>query len=105
MEKNHRGWNSLIQNMRADLNKIAPGLHLTEISESNLGGLQVYYSAKGLTPQQQVAVDARVKRAEEAAWQSCVICGSLGSPAYIFGLPYARVFCEEHKPTDWNFIN
>lgn len=105
MEKNHRGWTGLIENLRSDLHKIAPGLHITEISVSNLGGLQVYYSAKGLTPQQQIAVDARVKRAEEAAWQTCVICGRLGAPAYMLGVLHAKVLCETHKPKNWNFIN
>lgn len=105
MEKNYRGWTGLIENLRSDLHKIAPGLHITEISESALGGLQVYYSSKGLTAQQGAAVDARVKRAEDAAWQTCRVCGSLGAPAYLLGVPHARVLCEKHKPADWNFIN
>ena len=105
MESNRNGWNGLIKNMRSDLDKIAPNLHITEISESALGGLQVYYSSKALTAQQAAAVDARVKRAEAAAWQTCRTCGSLGAPAYLLGVPHARVLCEKHKPTDWNFIN
>ena len=104
-DKQPKGWARLIQNLRDDLEKIAPDLHVTEISIGNMGQFRFYYSDKGLTPRQQVAVDARVKKAEEAAWQTCVVCGRLGSIAYTTPPPMARVFCEEHKPKDWNALD
>lgn len=99
-----KGWSRLIRNLRDDLEKIAPGLHVTNISVSDMGKFQFYYSDKGLTPRQQVAVDARVKKAEEAAWQTCVVCGMLGKPAWTTPPPVARVFCAKHKPETWNSI-
>lgn len=99
-----KGWKSLIANLRADLERIAPGLHVTEITVSDMGRLLFYYSDKGLTAAQAAAVDARVARAEEAAWQTCVVCGSLGTFAYTTPPPMARVFCSKHKPQDWNEV-
>lgn len=98
------GWNVLISELRKSLEKIAPNLHVTDIREAQFGGLRFYYSDKGLTPQQQAAVDARVKRAEDTAWITCTICGELGRSAYTVTPPRARVFCEKHKPLEWNFI-
>lgn len=104
METNIKGWRTLVENLRKDLDRLAPNLHVTEISVSEFGQLRVYYSAKNLTPQQQVAVDNRVRKAESVAWQTCVVCGRMGQPAYIASPPMARVFCEEHRPQDWNTI-
>lgn len=100
-----KGWKRLLANLRDDLDVIAPGLHVTGIGVSDMGRLQFYYSAKGLTQRQQAAVDARVLKAEDAAWQTCVVCGRLGSLAYITPPPMARVFCKEHKPKDWNALD
>lgn len=100
-----KGWNKLVGNLRADLSKIAPGLHVTEIGVSDMGRLLFYYSASGLTTTQAAAVDARVKRAEDAAWQTCVVCGRLGNVAYTAPPPIARAFCKEHKPKDWNALD
>ena len=100
-----KGWKRLIDNLRADLERLAPGLHVTEISISDMGRMLFYYSDKGLTPRQQVVVDARVKRAEDAAWQTCVVCGRLGTLAYTTPPPVARVFCEKHMPETWNALD
>lgn len=100
-----KGWKKLIENLRADLERLAPGLHVTEISVSDMGRLLFYYSDKGLSARQQAAVDARVRRAEDAAWQTCVVCGRLGTLAYTTPPPLARVFCGEHKPQDWNSLD
>lgn len=103
-DKQPKGWSRLIRNLRGDLDKIAPGLHISEISVGDMGKFQFYYSDKGLTARQQAAVDARVVKAEDAAWQTCVVCGRLGQPAWITPPPMARVFCAEHKPLEWNTI-
>ena len=99
-----KGWKRLVENLRADLERLAPGLHVTEVSVSDMGRMLFYYSDKGLSATQKAAVDARVKRAEEAAWQTCVVCGSLGTIAYTTPPPTARVFCEGHKPKEWNSL-
>ena len=99
-----KGWKRLVENLRADLERLAPGLHVTEVSVSDMGRLLFYYSDKGLSATQQAAVDARVRKAEEAAWQTCVVCGRLGKPAWTTPPPMARVFCEAHMPKTWNSI-
>lgn len=100
-----QGWESLIANLRADLHKIAPGLHVTEISVASTGRLQFNYSGKGLSARQQAAVDARVKRAEDTAWETCVVCGKHGRLAYNTEPLRARVVCPKHTPKDWQTLD
>lgn len=105
--KYERGWTRLVASLVNDLDRIAPGIKITEISEGRLGRLQVMYVDSDLTRQQRAAADKRVLKAEEVAWETCVKCGEAGSPAYIYEPPVQarmRVFCAGHKPTDWNYI-
>lgn len=99
-----KGWNTLVADLQRDLARLAPGLEATEIGIGQMGALQFYYSLAGLTEAQAAAVNARVERAEKVAWQTCVVCGRLGTAAWTATPPLARVFCEAHKPKDWNFI-
>lgn len=102
--KHPAGWKVLLDYLQRDLERIAPGLEATEINEGQYGALRFYYDRTGLTEAQAAAVEARVERAEQVAWQTCVICGRLGRPAWTATPPLARVYCETHKPKDWNHI-
>ena len=102
-----KGWAKLVTVLVNDLRVIAPDIKLMEISEGRLGRLQAYYSDRNLTAQQMAAADRRVQRAEAVAWETCVECGEFGNPAYIYEPPLEarmRVFCEAHKPLDWNYV-
>ena len=99
-----KGWWPIVRKLENDINRVSEQASINEIGESQYGELQCYYSPRNLTPQQQYLIDNIVERAEKVALETCVECGEYGRLAYTATPPRARVFCEEHKPLDWNIL-
>lgn len=104
MAKYGKGWNQLISNLKEDVYRIAPNIEILDIREGQFGKLLFFYIGSDLTEKEKDLVNARVKRAEDVAWETCVECGRLGWSAWTREPPRARVFCKKHVPDGWTFI-
>lgn len=104
MAKYGKGWERLVEDLKTRAEQAVPGIEIKDIQEGQFGKLLFTYSLSGLSDDQRYLMDSIAARAEKVAWQTCRVCGRLGKPAWITPPPLARVFCDKHKPDDWNFI-
>lgn len=99
-----KGWSSLISSLEKDLRKIAPGLQVRAVVEGKFGELVYSYELDGLTPKEANLVGYRVKRASDLALYTCTVCGEYGKMRYTKEPLKGRVYCDQHKPTDWDTL-
>jgi hypothetical protein len=89
------GWQRLIENLHAEITKIAPSYDVIQIKEK-FGGLRYYISLlDDVSDDQRRAVYALIEVAETQSNQICEECGEPGENRSISG--WWKTFCTKHR--------
>lgn len=100
-----RGWNKIVNDLKADLERMAPGITVTGVEESKFGDLSFYYDINSVDSKHAEIVARRVKRATDVALETCSDCGEYGKVRYISEpVIEAHVLCDKHTPKNWKTL-